>query len=198
MKYVCIVSGPSTVGKSKVIKHLCEKYDFYRIVSTATRKARKEEVNEKDYRFITLEQFNEWQISGEFFSVEKNSFGEYGYLKKDIESGLESKRIPVMDMSTTSYLKYRDQSPFQIVSFFLHPPSFHDIELRLRSRGKERGIYSEEDIIERIKFSKNEIRNAKYYDKNIRNVDIDVTCHVLINYMKNYIKDCGRKDNEYE
>lgn len=183
--YLCVISGPSTVGKSKVVSRLSKHYGFNRILSTTTRLPRLEETNGIDYWFVSNEIFDAMKQNHMFLQVDENKMGRYGYAKKDIEQGVCSYKPSVLDISTQGFFMLKEYSGIITIGIFLMPPSISDIEKRLRSRGLARGISSENDIRNRLEFSYQEMKKAEYYDYIIINRDIDLTCQYICEYIKN-------------
>jgi len=183
--HLCVISGPSTVGKSKVVTRLSKHYGFNRILSTTTRPPRLEETNGIDYWFVSDEIFDMMKQKHMFLQVDENKMGRYGYAKKDIEQGVCSYKPSVLDISTRGFFRLKKHSDIITTGIFLMPPSFSDIEKRLRSRGTTRGIDSENDITNRLEFSYQEMEKAQYYDYIIVNEDTDLTCKYICSYIEN-------------
>lgn len=79
------ICGPGASGKSTFLNTLCEKYGFRHLVNATTRKPRINEVNGKDYYFLSQTEYLNSKNNGEFAVwVEKSGRGFYGIYKKDM------------------------------------------------------------------------------------------------------------------
>ena len=185
MTPICIISGPSAVGKTKVIKHLCEQYGFHKIISVTNRLPREDEVEGIDYYFVSNSEFEYMKRTGQFIQIEENELGKYGYTKEMVNFGIGTKKQTVMDMSTDAYMMLKKKSNWSLVAIFLMPESIFEIENRLRARGERRGIFSEEDVEKRLLYSKKEMNMAKYYDVIFVNKNVEETCRKIVEHLLN-------------
>lgn len=79
------ICGPGASGKSTFLNTLCEKYGFKHLVNATTRKPRINEVNGKDYHFLSQAEYLDNKSNGKFSVwVEKSGRGFYGIYKKDM------------------------------------------------------------------------------------------------------------------
>lgn len=70
-KFVCVVSGPSGVGKDSILNGFDEKYKFFsRVVTCNDRKPRPGEVNGVNYHFLSPEEFKKGIENDEFLEYE--------------------------------------------------------------------------------------------------------------------------------
>lgn len=79
------ICGPGASGKSTFLNTLCEKYEFKHLINATTRKPRLNEVNGKDYHFLSQAEYSNNKSNGEFSVwVEKSGRGFYGIYKKEM------------------------------------------------------------------------------------------------------------------
>lgn len=181
-----IVSAPSGAGKTTLVKHLLENSnDLEFSVSCATRNPRPDELNGKDYYFISIEEFKqkiENQEFAEWEEVYENSF--YGTLKSEIERIWAKGKTVIFDIDVIGGLNLKKIYPENSLSIFIMPPSILELENRLRSRNTE----SEEKLQMRIEKSEKELALASEFDEIIINENLQESKKMISDLVKNYIK----------
>ena len=92
---IIVLLGASGTGKSTIEKELSDNYGFSKIISFTTRLVRNNEVNGRDYYFVSNEEFQEMLNEGQFAEYEEYSQNRfYGTLKSDyIEDGTENRVV---------------------------------------------------------------------------------------------------------
>ena len=130
-----IVSGPSGVGKGSICKALLAKDDstIYSI-SVTTRQPRKDEIEGKNYYFISEEEFLKRRDNGEFLEWAKVFGNYYATPAAEIEGLLDSGKNVVLEIDTQGAMQLKSVCPKGIYIFIL-PPSFEELEKRIISRG---------------------------------------------------------------
>lgn len=165
-----VVSGPSGVGKGTLISRLVERYPgiFATTVSHTTRQPRPDEVDGKQYHFVTREQFRLLVQKDAF--VEHNVFtvDYYGTSKQTIKDLQVKGKIVILDIERNGLNKIKD-SGLDVRSVFISPPSVDALKTRLEARGTDSLV----GIQRRISAATVEMRNSGVYDKVIINDDLD-------------------------
>ena len=134
-----IISGPSGVGKSTVLKELFQdRDDLYFSVSATTRPPRPGEIDGVHYHFTDVDEFRKM--------ISEDAFLEYG---KDV----------VLDIEVQGALQVVHKRP-DVVRIFIAPPSWQALEERLTSRGTD----SPEKVQKRLVRAKVELQTANTYD----------------------------------
>ena len=162
--FVC--SGPSGVGKGTLKAKLFEEF-AYRIaysVSATTRGPREGEVDGKDYFFISRQEFERRVKNNEFLEHAEFAGNCYGTPRAYVEKLLDSGMNVVLEIDVQGALQVMKSMP-ECVSVFILPPSFEELEHRLRGRGTE----TEEKVRERLETAKRELPYAPQYDYQIVN-----------------------------
>lgn len=165
-----VISGPSGVGKNTVADILIERgYGIYS-VSMTTRKRRDKEVDGKDYFFVDTKEFEDNIEKGNFLEYAKYNDNYYGTLKSYVFGNIDNGTnvIAVVDIQGGVNI---DKIFPEAVLIFIMPPSFEELEHRLRNRNTD----SEEDILKRLEIAKREIDFKDNYDYVVVNNTIEDT-----------------------
>ncbi|MCS7279860.1 MAG: guanylate kinase [Thermodesulfobacteriaceae bacterium] len=165
---IFIISGPSGVGKSSLVKKLPLR-DFYFSVSHTTRTPRPGEVNGKDYYFVEEKAFLKMIEKGEFLEWVRVYQTYYGTAKSEIEKAFSQKKHLILDIEVIGATRLRSYFGKEAIFIFVVPPSLEELKRRLKIRGTE----TEERIEERLNRAKEELRFASWFDYVIINEDLE-------------------------
>lgn len=165
-KFVCVVSGPSGVGKDSILNGFDKKYGFFsRVVTCTTRKPRPGEVDGVSYHFLKQEEFKKGIENDEFLeyvNVYADKF--YGTRKKDVDDALATGKNVVMALDVDGAMMVKKKRPESLLLFF-EPPSMTELASRLVKRGTE----TLDAIKERLDKASYELGFKDKYDVIIRN-----------------------------
>ena len=161
-----VFSGPSGVGKGTLKAKLFEEFadQIAYSVSATTRGPREGEVDGKDYFFISRQEFERRVKNNEFLEHAEFAGNCYGTPRAYVEKLLDSGMNVVLEIDVQGALQVMKSMP-DCVSVFILPPSFEELEHRLRGRGTE----TEEKVRERLETAKRELPYAPQYDYQIVN-----------------------------
>jgi guanylate kinase len=197
-----VVSGPSGVGKTTVMRHVFEdcRLPLVRSVSATTRPPREGEEDGRDYHFLSQEEFDRLRRQGallECFEV----FGHdhwYGTLRSEVAAGLEAGRWVVLVIDVRGAMAVMEQYP-RALSIFILPPSMEELKRRLLERGTE----DEEALEPRLERARHEIARADRYRHRVVNDDerraANEICDILASYWESERNDrrlAGRTDHQ--
>lgn len=169
-----IISGPSGVGKSTVVKRVLEDSPVPLVlsISATTREPRDGEVDGEHYHFLSRQEFEERRQKGEFLEF-KEVFRHgnwYGTLKSTVASGLSEGKWVLLEIDVEGAISVSNEYP-DVLMIFLHPGSMEILEKRLRDRQSD----SEESISRRLQVAAAEMAQSELYDHVIENRTIDQT-----------------------
>lgn len=164
-----VLSGPSGAGKGTLRKRMFQRVSGIRFsISCTTREPRDGEQEGIDYRFITTEDFLSRLGKGDFLEHADVHGHFYGTLRDDVLDVLEAGDDILLEIDVQGALQVRDKMP-ESVLLFVAPPSFEELEQRLRDRGTE----SEERLQIRLRNARWEMEKASLYDFVIINDDLE-------------------------
>jgi guanylate kinase len=175
--FLIVVSGPSGVGKSTVVEGLLERSSKLVLsVSLTTRPPRKGEREGEEYRFVSRDQFLAARDAGELLEWAEVHEYLYGtpiaFVERTLAGG---DRNVLLEIDVQGGLTVKEKMPCAVLIFLL-PPSFAELERRLRGRATD----EDEVIRRRLRNANKELSYYHYYDYLVVNDDVH-TCteHVL-------------------
>jgi len=167
---IILITGPSGAGKSSFIDRMMAADPRLAFsVSTTTRPPREGESDGVDYDFVDDATFD--RLLGEQAFVESATVhgNRYGTRREALRELAAEGRIPVLDIDVQGGLQVIPQFGAELVSVFLFPPSWEELERRLRSRGTD----GDDVIARRLVNARAEVAAADAYDWWIVNDDLD-------------------------
>lgn len=149
---IFIISAPSGVGKSTLIKELLKtKKNFKKLISYTTRKIRAGEENSKHYYFISKYKFKNMIKKHDFIEYAKVFGNYYGITYKNIEYLLSLGNDIILDIDWQGAREIRKKMPKITTSIFILPPSKKELYNRLVKRAKDSDITIKKRLLESIK-----------------------------------------------
>ncbi|MCX7750035.1 MAG: guanylate kinase [Candidatus Bipolaricaulota bacterium] len=157
-----VIAGPSGAGKSSVIAELLRRDPTLSFsVSVTTRPRRPDEVDGKDYTFITDEEFDRRIRAGELLEWTTYGGHRYGTPRDELVPRLGRGEEVVVNVEVRGALALRRaRLPGRVVLVFLVPPTREELVRRIRARGTE----SEEDLARRLRIAEEECRAIPEFD----------------------------------
>lgn len=168
---IIIITAPSGAGKTSITRYLLARFPQLEFsVSAATRSPRNDEVNGKDYYFMSEEQFQQKIRNDEFIEWEMVYEGKYyGTLKSDLNRIWNLGKLPVLDIDVKGAIHVQEQFPKTTLSIFIEPPSIPELRRRLDSRGTE----TNESVQARVNKAAYELSFKHSFSKTIVNDDLE-------------------------
>ena len=162
-----IISGPSGVGKGTLLSSVLERYDpknVYFSVSVTTRAPRPGEREGINYHYISREEYEALKKSGGL--LEWNVFCDVGYgtpfdpVKKALSEG----KLVILEIDVNGMRQVVKKIP-EAVTVFIAPPSFSELERRIRKRNTE----TEEQLRKRLSTAEKELLSSDEYKYTVVN-----------------------------
>jgi len=154
-----VLSGPSGVGKGTVLGELMNRRDDMCFsVSATTRQPREGEVDGVSYFFVSKERFEEMIRNNELLEYAQFVSNSYGTPRAYVEQQLEKGMNVILDIEVQGARNIVKMIP-DAVTVYMIPPSYEELERRLRGRGTE----TEEQIQGRLQTAIDEAKAADFY-----------------------------------
>jgi len=186
MSKVIIISAPSGSGKSTLISFLM-KENALRLefsVSATTRQPRGQEVNGKDYHFLSVNDFEKKISENAFVEYEQVYQGRYyGTLKSEIERIFSNGNNVIFDVDVKGGINLKKIFGDKALSVFIQPPSVEELRKRLQGRGTD----SVEEIEKRVAKAEEEMSYAKNFDRIIINDNLEKASKEIIETVKEFV-----------
>ncbi len=165
-----LLSGPSGVGKGTVRKALFKRnpHELLYSISATTREARRNEVDGKDYFFVSKQKFEQMINEGQMLEYAQYVDQYYGTPKTWIDEQRQQGNDVFMEIEVNGAMQVRAKVPDAILIFLL-PPDL----MQLRNRLELRGTESDKVIDERLKTARQEILMMTNYDYAVVNDKVD-------------------------
>ena len=181
-----IFSAPSGAGKTTIVKHLLNcGLNFGFSISATTRKPRGEEINGRDYYFLSEEEFKLKIENNEFLEWEEVYPGSYyGTLKSEVERICSSGENIVFDVDVAGGYNIKKLYGDRALAVFVQPPSIDELEKRLIARSTD----SHEVIRSRIDKAELEMTYSGYFDVIIVNDKLEVALKEAEDIVRDFLK----------
>ena len=155
-----VVAAPSGAGKSSLVNALLELDSHLSVsISHTTRPPRGQEQHGREYWFISPDEFAGMVERSEFFEWAEVHGNRYGTSRLGIEARLMAGEDVVLEIDWQGALQIKQLFPFAVLLFIL-PPSWGELEQRLRRRGEDQP----EVITTRLANARVEVAQARHFD----------------------------------
>ena len=187
-----VLSSPSGAGKTTLVKKIAQENNFKISISYTTRKPRTNEVNGKDYFFISEEDFKNLIKNKEFLEYAKVFENYYGSSKSQVFENLNKGKNVIFDIDWQGTEQIKKQKlNYKLVTFFILPPSKSELFNRLKNRDmKDKNI-----VEERMKQFNEDIKQWENYDFVVINDDLEKCYNEIIRFINEKIKNL---DSNYD
>ncbi len=167
-----VFSAPSGSGKTTIVRHLLslKKLNLEFSISAASREKRGEEIDGKDYYFLTAEAFKSKIKAEEFLEWEevyRDNF--YGTLKTEVDRIWKLGKHVIFDIDVSGGLRIKRKFPEETLAIFVKPPSIDELKIRLKKRKTE----SDDKINMRVAKASAELATAPLFDIIIENDNLE-------------------------
>jgi guanylate kinase len=164
-----VLTGPSGVGKGTLMKMLLERHPrIWLSVSATTRAPRQGEEEGVSYFFLPREAFEQRVSEGGFLEWAEFAGNLYGTPRQPVEQRLQQGRPVLLEIELEGARQVRCSFP-EGLQVFLEPPSFEELERRIRGRGTD----SEEAIQKRLTRARVELAASPEFDARLVNGELE-------------------------
>ena len=182
-----VFSAPSGSGKTTIVKYLLAQKELHLdfSISATSREKRGDEVDGKDYYYLSPEEFQQ--------KIDENAFVEYeevykdnyyGTLKSELDRIWNEGKHVIFDIDVIGGLEIKRQFPDKTLAIFVSPPSVEELERRLRFRQTE----TEEKIQMRLAKAEREIAESDKFDVILKNYDLENAKTDAYKLVSDYLK----------
>tara|TARA_X000000950_G_scaffold136311_1_gene169493 strand:- start:6366 stop:6995 length:630 start_codon:yes stop_codon:yes gene_type:complete len=156
-----IISSPSGAGKTTLCKLLIKKMKNINLsISYTSRSKRLNEINGKDYFFVSKKKFEELKNKNYFIETAKNFNNLYGSPFTNIHKSNKRKQHLLFDIDWKGARKIRNHyNKKNIIDFFILPPSKSELRRRLIKRGRD----NHKEIKLRLSYAIDEMKHYNEY-----------------------------------
>lgn len=174
-----VISGPSGVGKSTVIKQVMDRMpNLHFSVSATTRPIRPGEIDGKNYFFVDREAFQSMIDRKELLEYAEYVGNYYGTPEAPIDQALNRGEDILLDIEVQGALNVKKRRP-DAVLIFMMAPSFAELERRLSGRGDT----APDVVCERLNHAKWEFSHANEYHYLVVNDQVENAVNEIISIM---------------
>jgi guanylate kinase len=182
-----VFSAPSGSGKTTIVRHLLKQKELNLefSISATSRERRGEEVDGKDYYFLSFEEFKKKIKNDEFLEWEevyRDNF--YGTLKTEVERIWAKGKHVIFDIDVSGGLRIKRKFPKETLAIFVKPPSIDELKIRLKNRKTE----SSDKINMRIAKASAELATAPLFDKVVVNDKLDIALEEAYKLVSNFLE----------
>lgn len=164
-----VLSSPSGAGKTTLCQNLLKDDSTLTLsISVTTRQRRDNEIDGNHYHFISQDEFMFQRDKGDLLEWAKVHGHYYGTPKVPVQQAMANGKDMLFDIDWQGAEQLMQQSPMDIVSVFILPPSMQALESRLNRRAQD----SAEVIAQRLANARTEISHWQDYDYIIINDDL--------------------------
>ena len=177
---IIIIYSPSGAGKTTLCKLLLKKmHNINLSMSYTSRNQRLNEINGKDYFFVTKEKFKQLKNKNFFIETAINFDNHYGSPYKNLKT-FKKKQI-LFDIDWKGARKIRKKvNRKDIIDFFILPPSISELKKRLVKRGRDK----KDEINLRLSYAIKEISHYKEYSYVLINQNVQQTVNEICDIIK--------------
>ncbi len=176
---IIILSGPSGVGKGTIRKRIMQhpSLNLAYSISMTTREKRQHEHDGVDYFFVSKDIFQQAIDTNQLIEWAEFVGNRYGTPKAYVDRLRDEGHNVFLEIEIEGASQVIDQyDPHDLISIFLMPPSFKDLEARIRKRQTE----SEDVIQRRLKKAEREMSLYRHYQYVVVNDQVDRTVEEMI------------------
>ena len=187
-----VLSSPSGTGKTTLAKKIAENNNNFSIsISHTTRKPRPNEINGKDYHFVSMVEFEDLIKKNNFFEYANIFDNRYGTLKKPVFELLSRGKDVLFDIDWQGTQQLSENKNLSLVTFFILPPNRKVLKERLLNRHEK-----QEEIVEkRMNKFNEEVSHWNEYNYVVVNDDLNKCYNTILSIIMSEKKGLSQKQN---
>tara|TARA_B000000460_G_scaffold211337_1_gene159264 strand:- start:85 stop:717 length:633 start_codon:yes stop_codon:yes gene_type:complete len=176
-----VLSSPSGAGKTTLTKKIAENNKNFTIsISHTTRKPRPNEINGKDYQFVSEQEFSDLVKEKNFFEYATIFNNYYGTLKKPVLELLSQGKDVLFDIDWQGTQQLKKVKDLSMVTFFILPPNIQALKERLLNRHEGQ----EKSIEKRMNKFNEEVSHWNEYNYVFVNDDLEICYEKILKVIK--------------
>jgi len=171
---IFIISGPSGVGKTTLIKYLLKDKKISKILhklKTYTTRVPRGKKELEDYYFIDKKEFEKLKKEGKLLEYQKIYGDWYGTPLKDVKESLKVSKHLLLCIDVKGALKIKRLFEKEVVLIFIAPPGLKELRKRILKRGK----INKKELEERMRRVKEELQKSLRFDYIVVNRNLKET-----------------------
>ena len=177
---IIVISAPSGTGKTTIVRELIKNNEnLVASVSYTTRKKRANEIDGKDYNFVSSELFSSMVEEKSFLEHAKVFDCFYGTPKQEVEDNLNNGLSVILEIDWQGAMQIKRERP-DCLMLFIIPPSKEELMFRLRKRGTD----SNNEIRLRFDEALNDLNQYENFDNVFINEDVRSTVEAITAFIK--------------
>ena len=187
-----VLSSPSGTGKTTLAKKIAENNTNFSIsISHTTRKPRPNEINGKDYYFVSTIEFEDLIKKNNFYEYANIFDNRYGTLKKPVLELLSRGKDVLFDIDWQGTKQLSENKNLSLVTFFILPPNRKVLKERLLNRHEK-----QEEIVEkRMNKFNEEVSHWNEYNYVVVNDDLNKCYNTLLSIIMSEKKGLSQEQN---
>ena len=187
-----VLSSPSGTGKTTLAKKIAENNTNFSIsISHTTRKPRSNEINGKDYYFVSTVEFEDLIKKNNFYEYANIFDNRYGTLKKPVLELLSRGKDVLFDIDWQGTKQLSENKNLSLVTFFILPPNRKVLKERLLNRHEK-----QEEIVEkRMNKFNEEVSHWNEYNYVVVNDDLNECYNTILSIIMSEKKGLSQKQN---
>ena len=187
-----VLSSPSGTGKTTLAKKIAESNTNFSIsISHTTRKPRPNEINGKDYYFVSTVEFEDLIKKNNFYEYANIFDNRYGTLKKPVLELLSRGKDVLFDIDWQGTKQLSENKNLSLVTFFILPPNRKVLKERLLNRHEK-----QEEIVEkRMNKFNGEVSHWNEYNYVVINDDLNECYNTILSIIMSEKKGLSQKQN---
>tara|TARA_B100000749_G_scaffold56442_1_gene41233 strand:- start:158 stop:790 length:633 start_codon:yes stop_codon:yes gene_type:complete len=187
-----VLSSPSGTGKTTLTKKLAENNKNFAIsISHTTRKPRPNEINGKDYYFVSKKEFEDLLKENNFFEYANIFDNWYATLKKPVLELLSRGKDVLFDIDWQGTKQLNKIKNLSLVTFFILPPNLKVLKKRLLNRHEGQ----EQLVKKRMNKFNEEVSHWNEYNYVVVNDDLNKCYDNILSIMMSEKKGLSQKQN---